>query len=334
MTVQRIGYACKYVVDDKAEYKRLNQRATTRKKLMSLPVPDARALVREIVEHNINSMALQFSKLATMPLALRMCRIGSEVIPLYSHEYFSDVLYPENDEATVEFNEFLSAGLYAVGEFARVNDIRLSFHPGQFTVLASDRPDVVEKSITEFEYHATVARLMGYGREFQDFKCNVHLSGKGGVPVFRETFERLSPEAQRIITIENDEFTSSLDRCLEIADLCPVVLDVHHHYINCGQYIQPEDPRIEEVIASWRSKRPVLHYSVSPEEYVPQTTGFPSLSELVESGIPRSKLRKHSDFYHNTCMNKWITKFRDKFDIMCESKMKNVASFQLYESIK
>ena len=51
-------------------------------------------------------------------------------------------------------------------------------HPGQFVVLASVTPDIVERSIAEFEYHANLIRWMGYGKVFQDFKCNVHISGK------------------------------------------------------------------------------------------------------------------------------------------------------------
>ena len=67
-----------------------------------------------------------------------------------------------------------------VGTLARSLDVRLSMHPGQFTVLASDNPDIVDRSIEEFEYHTDVIRWMGYGRTFQDFKCNVHISGRQG----------------------------------------------------------------------------------------------------------------------------------------------------------
>ena len=62
-----------------------------------------------------------------------------------------------------------------VGETGNL-DVRISFHPGQFCVLASDKPDVVERSIDEFEYHVNMARWMGYGKEFQDMKINIHIS--------------------------------------------------------------------------------------------------------------------------------------------------------------
>jgi UV DNA damage repair endonuclease len=92
-----------------------------------------------------------------------------------------------------------------IGETARRLDVRLSFHPGQFCVLASENPGIVERSIQEFEYHADMARWMGYGKSFQDFKINVHISGKRGPAGIIDTLGRLSPEARNCITIENDE---------------------------------------------------------------------------------------------------------------------------------
>ena len=88
----------------------------------------------------------------------------------------------------------------------RALDVRLSMHPGQFTVLASDNEEIVERSIEEFEYHTDVIRWMGYGRTFQDFKCNVHISGRQGPAGIKHAVDtRLSSEARNTITIENDE---------------------------------------------------------------------------------------------------------------------------------
>jgi UV DNA damage endonuclease len=55
---------------------------------------------------------------------------------------------------------------------------------------------------------------------------------------------------------------------------------------------------------------------------------------LLESGFKKAKLRAHSDFFWNTAVNEWALSFWDQFDIMCESKGKNLASFALYEQSK
>jgi hypothetical protein len=55
---------------------------------------------------------------------------------------------------------------------------------------------------------------------------------------------------------------------------------------------------------------------------------------LLAQGYKKAKLRAHSNFYWNTAVNQWALSFRDSFDIMCESKAKNLASFALYEEAK
>jgi UV DNA damage repair endonuclease len=219
-----------------------------------------------------------------------------------------------------------------VGDVARSRGVRLSFHPGQFTVLASDNPLIVDRSIEEFEYHADMIRWMGYGKTFQDFKCNVHIAGRRGPDGVLDAYKRLSPEARNIITIENEENAWGLDDCLALSHTVPIVLDIHHHWCREGEYIQRDDRRAKQVEASWRGLRPVCHYSVSREDYLVghSVDRTPNYSELLESGHKKSKLRAHSDFYWNTATNDWALSFLDGFDIMCESKGKNLASFALH----
>jgi UV DNA damage repair endonuclease len=211
--------------------------------------------------------------------------------------------------------------------------VRLSFHPGQFTVLASDNPDIVNRSIEEFEYHADMARWMGYGRTFQDLKINVHISGRAGPQGIRAAYKRLTPEARNCITIENEENSWGLNDCLELTDILPIVLDIHHHWIKTGEYISPLDPRVDRVIQSWRGVRPTLHYSVSREDYldVQLHSNKPEMALLLETGYKKQKLRAHSDFYWNQNVNDWALTFLNQFDMMCESKGKNLASHALYK---
>jgi hypothetical protein len=223
-----------------------------------------------------------------------------------------------------------------VGETARRLGVRLSFHPGQFCVLASANPGIVERSIEEFEYHADMARWMGYGKTFQDFKINVHISGQRGPEGFRETYQQLSVEARNCITIENEENSWGLDDCLTISDLVPIVLDVHHHWIKTGDYISPLDSRVDRVVQSWRGVRPTMHYSVSREDYlVDHATGvMPDYQALLAAGHKKQKLRAHSDFYWNQPVNDWALSFLNTHDIMCESKGKNLSSLALHERAK
>jgi UV DNA damage endonuclease len=208
-------------------------------------------------------------------------------------------------------------------------------HPGQFTVLASDNEEIVERSIEEFEYHTDVLRWMGYGRTYQDFKCNVHISGRKGPAGIKHVVNtRLSPEARNTITIENDENKWGIDASLELVDTCALVLDIHHHWCREGEYIEPKDDRFLRIIDSWRGVRPVIHYSYSRDEALPADfthSQRPNMHTLLESGYKKAKLRAHSDYYPNNAVNDWALSFLPYADIMCESKCKNLASIALHK---
>jgi UV DNA damage endonuclease len=178
-----------------------------------------------------------------------------------------------------------------------------------------------------------MARWMGYGKQFQDIKINVHISGRQGPDGIKRVISRLSPEARNAITIENEEMSWGLDSTLELANDLALVLDIHHHWIKTGEYIEKNDPRISMVIDSWRGVRPVIHYSVSREEHLPGacTVSRPCLTTLLESGHNKQKLRAHSDYYWNQAVNDWALSHRSWADIMCESKAKNLASFKLHD---
>jgi UV DNA damage repair endonuclease len=202
-------------------------------------------------------------------------------------------------------------------------------------VLASENDGIVERSILEFEYHADMARWMGYGSSWHDhgFMINVHLSGRGGPEKFLQTLKRLSPEARNLITIENDEISNGLDTTLAVADHVALVLDIHHHWINTGEYISAQDPRTMRVIESWRGVRPAIHFSTSREDLLVDhnRTLRPNLAELLARGFKKQKLRAHSDFCWNVAVNDWALSFTTDFDTEVEAKGKNLASQQLYE---
>jgi UV DNA damage repair endonuclease len=113
-------------------------------------------------------------------------------------------------------------------------------------------------------------------------------------------------------------------------------MDIHHHWIREGEYIQPSDDRVKMVIDSWRGVRPTLHYSVSREDVLTEHSRLqlPSHVSLINEGYSKQKLRAHSDYYWNDAVNDWALTFLENFDMMCESKAKNLASFKLFERYK
>jgi UV DNA damage repair endonuclease len=121
---------------------------------------------------------------------------------------------------------------------------------------------------------------------------------------------------------------------LELQKHLALVLDIHHHWVKTGEYIQPTDDRFLRIIDSWRGVRPVIHYSVSREDILVDhdINTLPNMEKLLEQGYKKQKLRAHSDYMWNNAVNDWALSFRDYADIMVESKAKNLASIKLFES--
>jgi UV damage endonuclease UvdE len=330
----RIGFACKFSILDPKKgaisVPELNTTTTTVAWLNRQSQDVAEQRLWDIMVHNIKSIRNLVERVGSLEQNLRMVRISSDILPVYTESSWC-YFWQRSDVRNYAERHFAE-----VGRIARERDVRLSFHPGQFTVLASDNPDIVNRSIEEFEYHATMARWMGYGQQFQDFKINVHISGRLGAQGVRDAYNRLSTEARNCLTIENEEMSHGISDCLSLADLVPIVLDIHHHWIREGEYICPNDARVGRVVDSWRGVRPVIHYSISREDVLPGhcVNTLPNHALLLEQGHKKQKLRAHSDFYWNTEANLWALTFLDQFDIMCESKCKNLASFALYEQAK
>ena len=335
--IQRLGFCCKYLHQDQTLPKRvltehqqpLNTRGTTVAWCNRQQRDVAERRLLEVAEHNAQSVRRLVAYVGSLPANRRMVRLGSDLIPMATQHDWRYLWEDDN-------NRLWLSDLYGeVGDLARDQDVRLSFHPGQFCCIVSDRPDVVDRSIDELEYHADVARWMGYGQQFQDFKCNIHLSGKLGAEAFPHAYSRMSETLRNILTIENDEFGAGLEDVLPVAEYVPIVLDVHHHFIRDHEYITPSDDRFKRVIDSWRGQRPAIHYSYSRDEHLPQTPdvhdGFHDMDQLLEDGHKKTKLRAHSDFYPNDTVNDWALSFWPYADIQCESKMKNLAQAQLYE---
>ena len=334
----KIGFACKWIdhpdqvdgIKPKDDCKKYNTGATTVAWLNRQTRDVAEQKLWDLMEQNIEATRKLVERVGDLDESLRMVRLSSDILPVYTEPSWS--YYWQLPDV----RSYLERGFATVGETARSKQVRLSFHPGQFCVLASDNPDIVNRSIEEFEYHADMARYMGYGKTFQDFKINVHIAGRQGPEGIRKAYGKLSPEARNTITIENEEISYGLVDCLSISDLVPIVLDIHHHWIREGEYILPTDNRIERVIESWRGVRPTMHFSVSREDilvgHCPLTR--PDHKTLLESGHKKQKLRAHSDFYWNKEVNNWAISFLNRFDIMCESKGKNLASMDLYNQWK
>ena len=332
MTIKKIGFACKLSEFDAKQQvvtvEDCNFKSTTVAWLNRQHKNVAVSKLCELMKHNIYAAKKLVKHVGNLEENLRMVRLGSDCLPVYTHADWSWFWQSADVRAYCE-REFA-----VVGNLARENNVRLSMHPGQFCCIVSDNEDIVSRSVEELEYHTDMIRWMGFGKSKLDFKLNVHLSGKRGVDGFDNAWNKMSPELRNSLTLENDEYQKGLDDLLQLKDKVGVVLDIHHHLIKEDEYIQSDDPRIEQILESWQGVRPTIHYSQSRDEYISKFANcIPTMQEMLTEA-KKSKLRAHSEFYTNKKINEWALTHLEWADIMAESKAKNLASVELLNQWK
>jgi UV DNA damage endonuclease len=184
-------------------------------------------------------------------------RIISQILPLKTHPQHGYEVkdLPDNEEIKRRFQE--------CGSFAHKHGLRTCFHPDQFVVLNSLRPDVVDASINELEYQAEVAAWVGAD------VLNIHAGGAFGdkqraLESLLRSLNRLSVAARSRLTIENDDvlFTPSDLLPLCQAEGVPLVYDVHHH--RCNRDGLSEQVATDLAMNTW-DREPLFHIS-SPLE--------------------------------------------------------------------
>jgi UV DNA damage endonuclease len=184
-------------------------------------------------------------------------RVNSQILPLKTHPeigYGVDEL-PSAEEIIRDFRR--------CGEFARAYDIRLTFHPDQFVVLNSPRPEVVDNSIRELEYQAEVAAWIGAD------VINIHGGGAYGdksvaLDRLRRNLSRLSDNVRSRLTLENDD---KIYTPRDLLPLCrseniPLVYDIHHHRCLDDELDERETTGL--AAATW-NREPLFHIS-SPRD--------------------------------------------------------------------
>jgi UV DNA damage endonuclease len=209
--------------------------------------------------------ALCLANAGALLASLRFCaengigcfRVNSQVLPLKTHPRVGYAVgeLPEGDEIVRRFQE--------CGAFAREHDLRTCFHPDQFVVLNSRKPDVVESSIRELEYQAEVAGWIGAD------VINIHGGGAFGdkaksLEDFARCLDRLGSEIRTRLTVENDDRTFTPSDLLPICRSAgiPLVYDVHHH--RCLPDGRSVEETTTEAVATW-DREPMFHLS-SPIE--------------------------------------------------------------------
>lgn len=254
----------------------------------------------ELIEHNLNNLL----KIVDYNIENKvyMFRIISDVIPFGSHEVNK-----------IRWWELFAEELAQIGQKAVDNDIRLSMHPGQYTVLNSPDPGVVERAIADLAYHTRFLDAMNLD---SSHKIILHVGGVYGdkdqaMARFIENYQKLDQAIQKRLIIENDDRQYTVADVLFIAKEAgiPVVFDNLHHKCHPAPE-KSEREWLMEVRKTWKEAdgRQKIHYAQQD---------------------PDKRMGAHSQTIDLEQFNEFYQRIPTQdIDVMFEVKDKNLSAFK------
>lgn len=284
----RIGYACLIIGIEEANFTSCTLKSVNENNLLKIIENNLQSL-ENIVDYNIANN-------------IKLFRITSDLIPFGS----SDV---NKIPWWCEFSERL--GL--IGQKILSSGMRISMHPGQYTVLNSPRKDVVERAIEDLNYHTKVLDSLGTDT---DSKIIMHIGGayndkNQAINRFIKNFKLLPEKVKRRIAIENDDKLFNIEDVLKIGETLglPVVFDNLHHQVLQGNSPGNCNFWINKCKGTWSKKDGIqkIHYSEQ------------DLNKRPGAHAGTINLEKFTEF---------TNELNDELDIMLEVKDKNLSAIK------
>ena len=237
----------------------------------------------------------------------------------------------------VDWTRFASE-LAAVGQVAKQNDIRLSFHPGPHTVLNSPDESIVLKAIADLSAQSKMLNFMELGPEAV---INIHVGGRYGdksaaMSRFIERYRGLPKVVRSRLVLENDERIYRIDDTYAIHKQTGIrlVLDQLHHLCNHEPGHSLEQA-LALALSTWPADQtPKIHFSSPRTALIP--TEKRSDSGAKRPGFRLPRLSQHADLIDPLAFIDLLSLepcHERNLDVMLECKAKDVALLRLREQL-
>lgn len=237
-----IGYACLGVGIPNTSFRSCIQKNATPENLYEIIKANLDALYR-LLEYNRRK-------------GIHLFRISSDIIPFGSS--------PVN---TLDWSFDFSQEWTKLGSLIRESNSRVSMHPGQYTVINSPRPEVVERAVDDLIYHDRV--LSNLSANCTN-KIVLHIGGAYGnkdiaIERFKKNYSRLPQSVKSRLVIENDDRTYNIEEVLGIGEALsiPVIFDNLHHRVNPPEEEKEDFYWLRRAYETWDDKDGAqkIHYS-------------------------------------------------------------------------
>ena len=219
-------------------------------------VLDNLAYVKACLEWNLDHQVVFF-------------RVSSDLVPLATHPQMTFRWWQDPE---------VSARCEDIRQLAVTHQMRLTMHPGQYTLLNSPRKDVVERSLEDLDYHRLVAEKLGV-TDLITHVGGLYGDRESAIQRWIHQYQALPAGIQQRLRLENDEKLFAISDVLAISHKTgvPAVLDFHHHRILPSMDL-PE--AVREAAQTW------------------QGTGNPKFH--LSSGKSSPLDRRHDDWIHES----------------------------------
>lgn len=238
----RIGYACLAIAVPGSKMKNCTLKNADAERLLSL------------IEHNLNSLETLIDY--NICNNIRLFRISSDLIPFGS-----------SLATGLKWEKIYLEKLSTIGQKILCSEMRVSMHPGQYTVLNSPDRLVAERAVEDLHYHATVLDSIGLGSEH---KIILHLGGVYGdksqsISRFVSRYKDLNPSVKKRLVLENDDRMYNIEDILGVASAIgiPVVYDNLHNSVYPANEAIGDADWIKACSESWKKDDgpQKVHYS-------------------------------------------------------------------------
>lgn len=227
-------------------------------------------------------------------------RLSSDIVPLATHPINTWVWYEDEDVLKITKE---------IKELKEKHNIRLSCHPGQYTVINSKNPEIVEKSIKDLIYHDILMELVG-GTDIILHVGGVYGDKASAKKRFCENYLALPKTVKEKLRLENDDVSYCLEDVVEIYKQAKVPICFDYHHERCNPSEKPLQELIKYVFESWNGY------------------GIPKMH--LSSGKTSPTDRSHHDYVFKEDLEKLMEFIKNKdVDIMLEAKLKEQAVLNL-----
>lgn len=237
-----IGYACLAIAVPGSNMKTCLMKNASEEQLLSL------------IGHNLDSLGKMIEY--NIRNDIKLFRISSDIIP------FGSSLAEE-----LPWQKHYSEKFESIGEKIRKAGMRVSMHPGQYTVLNSIDESVAERASKDLDYHAKFLDSLGVGPEH---KMILHLGGAYGDKErakerFISRYKLLAPAVKKRLVLENDDRLFNIKDVLYTASAAgmPAVYDNLHNAVNPVDVSCKDVEWIEKCQETWTKEDgpQKVHYS-------------------------------------------------------------------------